>query len=52
MTLRIWVETDPGHDYWKKLPKVSQADLDLKFLFLFHGDIWMESEPKIMFLDK
>ena len=52
VTLRIWVETDPGHDLWRKLPKVCQADLDLKDWFCFHRDIWIESEPKITFLDK
>ena len=35
-----------------KWAKVCQADLDLKDWFCFHGDIWKESEPKIMFLDK
>ena len=30
VTLRIWVKTDPGHNYWRKLAKVCQADLDLK----------------------
>ena len=47
VTLRIWVETDPGHDYWRKLAKVCQADLDLKDWVRFHGDIWKESEPRI-----
>ena len=52
VTLRIRVETDPGHDYWRKLLKVCQADLDLKDWVRFHGDIWKESELKIKFLDK
>ena len=52
VTLRIWVEIDPGHDFWRKLVKVCQADLDLKDWVRFHGDIWNESELKIKFLDK
>ena len=35
VTLRIWVETDPGHDFWSKLPKVCQDDLDLEDGALF-----------------
>ena len=52
VTLRIWVETDPGHDFWRKLAKVCQDDLDLEDWCVIHGNIWKESEPKIMFLDK
>ena len=45
------VETDPGHDYWRKLAKVCQADLDLKDWCIIHGNIWPRSEGKFRFFE-
>ena len=51
MTLRIGVETDPGHAFWMKLAKVCQADLNLKDWCVIHGNIWPRSEGKFRFFE-
>ena len=53
VTLRIWVETNPGHDYWRKFTKVCQADLDSKDFCFICWNIWHRSKGKfIFFLNK